>query len=201
VNPYDAMYAAGTPPWEVGAPQSAIVRLARERAFAGRVIDLGCGSGENTLHLANEGLQTLGIDLATRAVQRARAKAVARDLRVEFRVHDALELQSLATTFDTFLDCAMFHLLSDAGRYRYERSLASAAHIGSRLFILCMSEHEPEWGGPRRVTKRELHELFEARWVIERIDESVVQTRLHEDGAHGWLLRATFVGCRSRLAS
>jgi SAM-dependent methyltransferase len=201
VNPYDAIYAAGTPPWEVGAPQSAIVRLAHEGAFVGRVIDLGCGSGDNALHLANEGLDTLGIDLATRAVHRARAKAVARDLRVEFRVHDALDLQSLATTFDTFLDCALFHSLSDEGRFRYEKSLASAAHLGSRLYILCMSEHEPEWGGPRRVTKRELHELFGARWVVERIDESVFQTRLHEEGAHAWLLRATFVGYRSRLAN
>ena len=201
MNPFDAMYAAGTPPWDVGAPQEAFVRLAREREVHGKVIDLGCGTGDNALHVASLGLPTLGIDVATRAIQRARAKAVARDLKVDFLVHDALNLSALGATFDTFLDCGLFHSLSDAGRARYGDSLAAAAKVGSTLHLMCMSDREPEWGGPRRIAANDLAEAFADRWVVHSIDEAIFQTRIHEEGARAWLLRATFVGRRSRVVS
>jgi len=51
-RPWDASYLDGPAPWDTGRPQPAIVRLAGERAFAGEVLDAGCGTGENALHLA-----------------------------------------------------------------------------------------------------------------------------------------------------
>jgi hypothetical protein len=45
---FDAAYR-GTPPWEVGHPQPALVELAEAGAFTGRVLDVGCGTGEHAL--------------------------------------------------------------------------------------------------------------------------------------------------------
>src|SRR6266508_528471 len=50
--PWDASYHDGPAPWDVGQPQPAIVRLASEGGFAGAVLDAGCGTGENALHVA-----------------------------------------------------------------------------------------------------------------------------------------------------
>ena len=76
--PWDASYRDGPPPWDIGRPQPAIVRLASQGGFGGAVLDAGCGTGENALHLASLGLSVLGVDVAETALAIARAKTAAR---------------------------------------------------------------------------------------------------------------------------
>src|SRR5918912_3323555 len=83
-QPWDASYLDGPAPWDTGRPQPAIVRLAAEGAFAGAVLDAGCGTGENALHVASLGLRVLGVDVAETALRMARAKAAARGLDAVF---------------------------------------------------------------------------------------------------------------------
>src|SRR6266852_9065369 len=80
--PWDASYYDGPAPWDIGRPQPAIVRLASEGGFAGAVLDAGCGTGENALHLASLGLPVLGVDVAETALAIAREKARARGIKV-----------------------------------------------------------------------------------------------------------------------
>ena len=47
---WDDSYAAGPPaPWDIGRPQPAFARLAGEGRLTGRLLDAGCGAGENAL--------------------------------------------------------------------------------------------------------------------------------------------------------
>ena len=62
-RPWDASYHDGPAPWDLGEPQPAIVRLAAHGGFAGSVLDAGCGTGENALHIASLGLPVLGVDV------------------------------------------------------------------------------------------------------------------------------------------
>src|SRR6202158_380979 len=66
--PWDASYHDGPAPWDIGQPQVAIVRVASEGGFTGAVLDAGCGTGENTLHVASVGLSVLGVDVAETAL-------------------------------------------------------------------------------------------------------------------------------------
>jgi hypothetical protein len=45
---------------------------------------------------------------------------------------NALELERLNQRFDTVLDCGLFHVLTDADRATYARSLASVIPSGGR---------------------------------------------------------------------
>ena len=74
-QPWDASYHQGPAPWDIGRPQPAIVRVASEGGFAGAVLDAGCGTGENALHIARLGLPVLGVDVAETALAMAREKA------------------------------------------------------------------------------------------------------------------------------
>ena len=87
--PWDASYKGGPAPWEIGRPQPAIVRLASQGGFAGAVLDAGCGTGENALHVASLGLSVLGVDVAETALAIARKKAVDRGIKVDFTAADA----------------------------------------------------------------------------------------------------------------
>ena len=72
---WDASYRADRPPWEIDRPQPAVQRLLDAGAFHGDVLDVGCGSGENTMLLASCGVHVLGVDWAAAAVEMARGKA------------------------------------------------------------------------------------------------------------------------------
>ena len=55
VGRFNAVYDAGPPPWDIGRPQPAFVELAGQDMLAGRVLDVGCGTGEHALMAAARG--------------------------------------------------------------------------------------------------------------------------------------------------
>src|SRR4051794_163945 len=130
--PWDASYRDGPPPWDIGRPQPAIVRLASARDFAGAVLDAGCGTGENALHVGSLGWSVLGVDVSETALAIAREKAHDRGIEVEFAAADAFQLARLGRTFHTVLDCGLFHTFDGDERTRYVASLASVTeHDGT----------------------------------------------------------------------
>ena len=179
----------GTPTWDVGRPQGAVVRLARAGLIAGSVLDAGCGTGENALHLAGLGHAVLGVDFAAAAIERAIAKAADRHLPVEFRVADALDLAALHRTFDTVLDVGLFHTFEDTERMRYAASLCTALRPGGRAFLLCWSDRNPFGRGPRRISRREIRAIFHDGWQVETIDPEWLDTLLPDGRIHAWLAR------------
>src|SRR2546430_15409582 len=74
------------PPWDIGRSQPAIMRLAETGQITGLVLDIGCGTGENVLYLAEHGFVAAGIDGAPSAIRKARAKAKQRGLKARFEL-------------------------------------------------------------------------------------------------------------------
>jgi SAM-dependent methyltransferase len=184
----------GTPTWDVGRPQGAVVRLAGTGLVTGSVLDAGCGTGENALHLAELGHPVLGVDFAADAIERAVRKAARRNLPVEFLLADALDLAALGRTFDTVLDIGLYHTFGDAELPRYVGSLGAAVRPGGRAFVLCWSDRNPFGRGPRRVSRREIHESFRDGWRVEAVDPEWLDTRLPEGRIHAWLARIARAG-------
>src|SRR5437879_10925105 len=120
----------GTPPWDIGRSQPAIMRLAETGQITGLVLDVGCGTGENVLYLAEHGFVAAGIDGAPTAIRKARAKAKRRGLKARFEVADALNQQ-----FDTIIDSGLFHVFSDEDRARFSDSLVSVIRLGGIFFL------------------------------------------------------------------
>jgi SAM-dependent methyltransferase len=186
--PWDASYLAGPAPWDNGEPQPAIVRLAGAGAFAGAVLDAGCGTGDNALHVASLGLRVLGVDVAQTAVSIAREKAAARRLDAEFVVADALHLERLERAFETVLDCGLFHSFDREERRDYVASLASVTLRGGHLYVLCFSDVGPDTG-PHPVRRDELRGAFDrsSGWSVSSVSPDRVSTRFHAHGAPAWL--------------
>lgn len=200
MNPFDRMYE-GSPPWEIGRPQAAVTELAEAGKIAGRVLDLGCGTGENAILLASLGCRVVGVDGARSAIAAAQRKAHAKAVSVEFLVHDALSVSALASSFDVVLDSGFFHTLSDEGRVVYKEELANVLKPGGALFILCFSELEPDWGGPRRVAEADLRTTFERPFFVESLTRSRYEINTEEGGAHAWLAAITHIGAPRAMLS
>ena len=133
----------GVPTWDVGRPQGALVRLAASGLIVGDVLDAGCGTGENALHLAALGHAVVGVDFAAAAIERAMAKAADRGLPAEFLVADALDLAALGRAFDTAIDVGLFHTLGDSERVRYVAGLAAALRPGGQRLPALLERPQP----------------------------------------------------------
>jgi SAM-dependent methyltransferase len=187
--PWDASYQDGPAPWDLGHPQPAIVRLAAEGGFAGTVLDAGCGTGDNALHVAALGLPVLGVDVAETAVAMAREQARARGIEAEFAVADALRLDRLGRTFDTVLDSGLFHAFDGDERRAYVASLASVMDRGATLHVLCFSDAEPGNLGPHPVSREQLEAPFgqDTGWAVAAVRPERCETRFAPDGVPAWL--------------
>jgi SAM-dependent methyltransferase len=191
--PWDASYRDGPAPWDTGLPQPAIVRVAADGGFSGAVLDAGCGTGENTLHVAALGLPVLGVDVAEAALAVAREKARERGIEAEFAAAYALELERLGRRFDTVLDVGLFHTFDRDERPRYVAGLASVTEPGGTLYVLCFSDDGPD-PGPHPVSEDELRAAFGAGsgWDVAAVEPDRIQTRFHgDDGAPAWLATVT----------
>lgn len=171
------------PGWEVGRPQPVFVELHERGAIGERVLDAGCGTGENALFLAANGHQVWGIDIVDAAINAAAEKARQRGLpSARFLVGDALALEQLGLTFDTVVDSGLLHAMTDAEQRVYLDQVRTVLRPGGSFHALCYSEHQSGDSGPRRVRRSELQALFTAGWR----DLAVAETRFivsFSDGA------------------
>jgi SAM-dependent methyltransferase len=177
---FETSYQEQTPaPWDIPGPQPAIVGLEEAGKIQGSVLDAGCGTGENALYLASRGHEVWGLDFVPLAIERAKDKQKERAANAHFQVGNALKLHELSRTFDTVIDCGLFHTFTDEDRPLYIAGLAKVVRPEGCVHILCFSDREPPGLGPRRVTQEEIRAAFQAGWELTEIRESSFTTTDH----------------------
>jgi SAM-dependent methyltransferase len=186
VAEFETAYEA-RPPWDIGEPQPPFAALAAAGRLRGRVLDVGCGTGEHVLMAAAAGCEAMGIDIASTAIRLAQAKAKERGIEARFVVGDARDLASLGQQYDVVLDCGLFHVFDDVDRAPFVASLARAVRPGGEYFMLCFSDEEPPGWGPRRITQDEIRDAFADGWRVEAIEPADIKVTLRSEPVRSWL--------------
>jgi SAM-dependent methyltransferase len=180
---FDSVYRE-TPPWDIGAAQPDLLALLDEHPADGPVLDLGCGSGDHAIAMAQRGLPVLGIDVVQAAIEQAREKAAALPAdvaqRLEFQVADALRPTLLGRPFGAVVDSGFYHLFEQDERDGLADEIAGALRPGGRLYLLEFAVEFPLPNTPRKVTEDELRGRFSAErgWRILALRPAQFQSRI-----------------------
>lgn len=162
----------GDAPWDIGGAQPALAAMLDEYPPGGLVLDVGCGSGDHAIALAQRGLRVLGVDFVEGAIAQARAKATALPPEsarlLAFEVADALRPSLLQRPFGGVVDSGFLHLFEPEIRDRFVEELALALPPGGRYYLLAFAVDFPAPNVPRAVTEDEVRARFTAErgWHI-----------------------------------
>ncbi|KUH84808.1 class I SAM-dependent methyltransferase [Mycobacterium sp. IS-1556] len=163
--------AGGKPPWSIGEPQPELAALVEQGRFHGDVLDVGCGEAAISLHLAQRGFTTVGLDVSPTAIKLATAEAERRGLtNASFEVADISAFTGHDGRFGTIVDSSVFDAIPVEARAGYHQSLVRAAAPAASYFVLVFDKAGLPDGIPAyAVTEDELREIVARYWVIDDI--------------------------------
>lgn len=162
---FRAVYDAQAP-WDIGGPQPDMSKLWDEFPPASPVLDLGCGSGDHVIALAERGHTVVGVEFVEAAITLARSRVsaltdeVAR--RIEFRLADGLHPSQLGLSACSIVDSGFLHLFDHATADTFVDDLAEALPSGGRYYLLAFATEFPIPHGPRQITQDEVRSTFTA---------------------------------------
>jgi SAM-dependent methyltransferase len=173
----------GEAPWDIGAAQPDLMDLIDAFPPVGRVVDLGCGTGDLVIALADRGYDVLGVDFDEAAIEEARWRLQVEPpelrARVELRVGDALHPSPFATDFGSAVDSGFYHLFDAETRGYLAHDLSRALPAGGRYYLLGFAIAIPASDAPKQITAEELERFFsnDEGWSILELRPAAFRTR------------------------
>src|SRR6516165_8439245 len=149
----------------------------------GTALDLGCGTGDSSIYLAQHGWKVTGVDFVPRALDKARAKAA--DLTINFVHADVTHLTQagIGADFQLIVDNGCLHNMSDGDRDAYVREVSALAAPDARLLIVAFLPGGRF--GVRGVDPAEMERRFTPAWTLlsagqeRELDEEQTPTRYY----------------------
>ena len=168
---FRAAYLIGFKPWDSGVPPPELTALVdgNDRLPPAKSLDLGCGTGTNTIYLAQHGWEATGVDFVPRAIKAAQRKAAAAGVSPRLMVGDVTRLTELGigSGFSLLLDLGCFHSIPDSGRDAYVKGVTEVAAPGATMRLFCFVRREkPSRVGPRGVAHGEVAQRFATDWEM-----------------------------------
>lgn len=152
------------PPWDIGAPQPAMAELLEKYPPKNPVLDLGCGSGDLSIYLAQFGHQVVGIDFVESAILQARGKLDSLNPEtaklLNFQVADALKPTLLQKKFGTVVDSGFYHLFNADQCGQLMDEVASILLPNGRYYLHEFAIEFPVPNVPRQIKADEIQERF-----------------------------------------
>lgn len=163
------MYRVGFTPWDTDTVPRPLAELIEgESALPpARALDVGCGTGMQSVYLAQHGWTVIGIDDVERPLRSARERARAAGVQVDWRQADATRLESagIEPGADLVLDRGCFHGLTPAQRGGYVNGLTTLTEPGALLLLMTFARNRVP-GGPSGADRGDVERDFSPGWRI-----------------------------------
>jgi len=162
-------------PYDIG-PRDELVGLVNSgRIRPCRALDLGCGTANNVIFLAQHGFEVTGVDFSPAAIEMGRRRARAAGVNITFIEDDLTKLQHLGSTFDLLVDYGTLDDLGPGQRDLYMQNVLPLTKRGG-LFLLYCFEWKTRWWerllsplGSMAMEPGEAHRRFGDFFDIEQV--------------------------------
>ena len=164
---FQLMYRLGFTPWDEHPLATSLQDLIEgdDALPPGAALDIGCGTGDSSIYLAQHGWRVTGVDFVPKALHKARAKAAAKQVAVDFVHADATRLRAdgIGADFTLIIDNGCLHGMSDDDRDAYVREVTAVAGPGARLLIVAF----PPGSFPvRGIEPADVEQRFGTGWKL-----------------------------------
>lgn len=168
-NSFKQRYQAGNTPWDIGRPDPNLIQaITAVPVKPCAALDVGCGTGDNTIWLYEQGFRALGVDSSEIAIERAREKASKANARCAFEVANILKNPVEGRPFSFIFDRGFFHTLgSDKERQTFAETVH--AHLekgGLWLSLLGNADERRNGPGPPQRTAGDIVNAVESYFEI-----------------------------------
>jgi 2-polyprenyl-3-methyl-5-hydroxy-6-metoxy-1,4-benzoquinol methylase len=172
-------------PWNRPEPPEVLVKaIAGGRVKPCKAVDLGCGVGNYSIWLAEQGFDVTGIDIAHAAIDLAQARAARKGVHPKFLVTDlSADHLHLPGPFEFAFEYEVLHHIHPEFREKYISNVRSLLTPGALYLAVCFSINDPNFGGTgkyRNTTigtnlyfsdREELQELYERYFSVLELRE------------------------------
>jgi SAM-dependent methyltransferase len=179
---WNERYASGDLPWDTGEPDGHLVCFVRGGGVApGAALEIGCGTGTNSVWLAEQGFAVVGLDVSPLAIESAKARLAGRELGCRFEARDFLAEQVSGESFVFAFDRGCLHSFDEATeRARFAARVASLLAPGGLWLSLIGSTEGPPGDGPPRRSARDVTAAIEPALEIVELRTITLETLLEE---------------------
>jgi SAM-dependent methyltransferase len=156
---YKEHYKAKITPWDPGRPDFNLVDMVTKRPIEKcKALDVGCGSGHNSIWLTQHEFLVTGVDVSEIALQKAKENASTNNVNCTFLLLDFFEKYIPGLPFNFIFDRGCFHSYdSDQERIKFAERVAYHLEEAGLWFALVGSTDEPPGGpGPPRRSARDV---------------------------------------------
>lgn len=181
---FEKRYIFGRAPWDTGESPPELLEFLSSHP-PGQALDLGCGTGTNTIAMAEQGWEGTAIDISWVATARAWARVAQAGLEASIQREDLTRAPLPQSTFDLALDIGCYHALQPTDRQPYLTKVAGALRPGGCYLLYAFSG--PPRGEPRWPTVDETRALLENHLVLDHIEHGEIRER---PSAWYWWIRA-----------
>lgn len=136
---YRFAYRVGFKPWDRGVVAPDLVEIVDGPTPSppGRALDLGCGTGTNSIYLAKHGWDVTGVDMVPTALAIARRRAGQARVSPRFVEGDVTRLRDLGVGdgYTLLLDVGCFHAIPEDRRPAYVEGVSRVAAPGATFLL------------------------------------------------------------------
>lgn len=127
-------------PFFTNDPDENLVSYIESNIFKpGKVLDIGCGNGRNSLYLAKKQYEVHGIDFSQTSIEWAREKALESSLNVDFINISIFDFETPDNNYDYIYDAGCLHHIKPHRRNKYLSKISKMLKDDGYYALTCFN--------------------------------------------------------------
>ena len=172
---YRERYKSGDTPWDAGQPDFNLIEIVTKNPILScKALDVGCGTGDNSIWLAKNRFQVIGTDTSDIAIEKAKEKASKANVECDLIFVDFTKNRIEGAPFGFVFDRGCFHSFSSENdRRRFAKNVAThLEEAGLWLTIVGNADEDRQGPGPPQRTAGDIVLAVEPYFEVLSLESS-----------------------------